>query len=221
VAGWEDSSLVFAGVFSNAGAHMPRRTCFCRVAGLIAALSLPSISLTAQGTSPMNSPAFELASLREDVRLLNQRLGDLTLRVEQLERANSNLQAKSSQTYVTLAQLNEAIADVQKTMQTALREQKHETLQQVSVQLEKLANETQAAINALARGAAVRPAVTTPTFTDDYPKEGASYTVQRGDTLSSIAHKTGAKMQDIINANKIADPTRLQVGQTLFIPQGK
>ena len=43
--------------------------------------------------------------------------------------------------------------------------------------------------------------------------------MQRGDTLSSIAHKTNARTQDIINANKITDPTRLQVGQALFIPQ--
>ncbi len=169
----------------------------------------------------MSSPAYELASLREDVRMVTQRLSDLNLRVEQLERANSSLQEKSNQAYVTLAQLNEAIAAAQKTTQLALREQKRETLQQVSGQLEKLANETQAAINALAKGAATRPPVTPPTFSEEYPKEGVSYTVQRGDTLSSIAHKTGAKMQDIVNANKIADPTRLQVGQTLFIPQPK
>jgi len=25
-------------------------------------------------------------------------------------------------------------------------------------------------------------------------------------------------MQDIVNANKIADPTKIQAGQTLFIP---
>jgi LysM repeat protein len=87
--------------------------------------------------------------------------------------------------------------------------------------MEKLANETQAAINALAKGAVLRPAVSTPAFADDYPKEGATYTVQRGDTLSSIAHKTNARIQDIVNANKIADPTRLQAGQTLFIPQQK
>jgi LysM repeat protein len=148
-------------------------------------------------------------------------MNELSLRVEQLERDNGELRSKSGQTYVTLAQLNEAITDAQKTMQAALREQKRETLQQVSVQLEKLANETQAAINALAKGAVTRPAVSTPTFTEDYPKEGVSYTVQRGDTLSSIAHKTNAKTQDIINANKITDPTRLQVGQTLFIPQAK
>jgi LysM repeat protein len=196
---------------------MPHHTCFRCVAGLIIALALAPIRLPAQP----NSPAFELASLREDVRLLSQRMNELSLRVEQLERDNSELRSKSGQTYVTLAQLNEAISDAQKTMQAALREQKRETLQQVSVQLEKLANETQAAINALAKGAVTRPAVSTPTFTEDYPKEGVSYTVQRGDTLSSIAHKTNAKTQDIINANKITDPTRLQVGQTLFIPQAK
>jgi LysM repeat protein len=200
---------------------MPPRACLRFLPGLFAVVWLASSPVAAQVTNPSNSLAFEIAGLREDVRLLGQRVGELSLRVEQLERENNDLRAKSGQTYVTLAQLNQAIADMEKTMQAALREQKRETLQQVSVQLEKLANETQAAINALARNAATRPAVTTPTFTEDYPKEGVSYTVQRGDTLSGIAHKTGTKMQDIINANKIADPTRLQVGQTLFIPQGK
>ena len=196
---------------------MPRNFCSCWVAGIVAALALAAIRLPAQA----NSPAFELAGLREDVRLLTQRLNELGLRIEQLERDNNDLRSKSGGTYVTLAQLNEAIADLQKTTQAALRDQRRETLQQVSTQLEKLADETQAAINALAKGAAPRPAAATPAFTDNYSKEGVSYTVQRGDTLSSIAHKTNARMQDIINANKIADPTRLQVGQTLFIPQSK
>ena len=191
------------------------------MAGLVALPLVASLQLAAQGMNPANSQAFELASLREDVRLLSQRVGELSLRVEQLERDNSDLRTKSGQTYVTLAQLNQAIADAERTMQAAMHDQKRETLQQVSGQLEKLARETQRAIDAVAKGAATRPAVATPTFTEEYPKEGVSYTVQKGDTLSSIAHKTGAKMQDIINANKIADPTRLQVGQTLFIPQGK
>lgn len=177
--------------------------------------------MAAQGAYSPASESVELANLREDVRLLTQRVGDLSLRVEQLERENGDLQAKSSQTYVTLAQLNAAIAQLNKAMQDALSEQKHETLRQVGVQLEKLARETQAAIDAVAKGVATRAPVTTPTFNDNYSKEGVSYTVQRGDTLSSIAHKTGARMEDIINANKITDPTRLQVGQTLFIPQGK
>ena len=63
-------------------------------------------------------------------------------------------------------------------------------------------------------------AVTTA-FGEDYPKEGIRYTVQKGETLAQIAKKNSAKMQDIINANKISDPARIRVGQTLFIPQGK
>jgi LysM repeat protein len=183
----------------------------------VAVLALSSIRLAAQG----DSPGFELASLREDVRLLTQKVNDLGLRIEQLERDNNDLRSKSGGALVSLTQLNEAIADVQKTMQAALRDQRRETLQQVSAQMEKLADETQAAVNAIAKGAAARAPVSPPTFKDDYSKEGVSYTVQRGDTLSGIAHKTNASIQDIINANKIADPTRLQVGQTLFIPQAK
>jgi nucleoid-associated protein YgaU len=194
---------------------MPHHTCFRCVAGLVAAIVFSCIRLAGQA----DPTAFEVASLREEVRLLGQRMNELNLRMEQIERANSDLQAKAGQTYVTLAQLNEAIADSQKTLQAALKDNRRETLQIVSGQMEKMANETQAAINALAKGAATRPAVSTPAFTDDYSKEGVSYTVQRGDTLSGIAHKTNARTQDIINANKIADPTRLQVGQTLFIPQ--
>ena len=200
---------------------MQRQTFLVWMGGALAALCVCSAPLAAQGMGQPAPSGFELASLREDVRVLSQRVNDLSLRVEQLERENGDLRAKSGQTYVTLAQLNEAIADVQKTLQAALHEQKRETLQQVTAQLERLASETNAAINAVAKGAATRTAVSTPTFTDSYPKEGVSYTVQKGDTLSTIAHKTGGKMQDIINANKIADPTRLQVGQTLFIPQGK
>jgi LysM repeat protein len=59
------------------------------------------------------------------------------------------------------------------------------------------------------------------TFSDDFPKESINYTVQKGETLAVIAKKTGAKQQDIINANKIADPSHIQVGQTLIIPGGK
>ena len=58
-------------------------------------------------------------------------------------------------------------------------------------------------------------------FAEDFPREGVSYTVQKGDTLAVIARKTGARAQDIINANKLADPSRIQAGQVLFIPGGK
>ena len=166
--------------------------------------------------------SLDIANLREDVNLLTQRLGDLQIRVEQLERENADLKnqtGNAAQTYATVAQLNDAVAELNRTVKAATAETKTETLEKVSVQLEKLAKQTQAAIDALAKGQATRPAVTPPSFTEDYPKEGFSYTVQKGDTLGGIAKKNHASVRDITNANKIADPTRLMVGQTLFIPQ--
>ncbi len=46
------------------------------------------------------------------------------------------------------------------------------------------------------------------------------YTVKDGDTLSAIAARFGATVDDIIALNNIADPNALQVGQNLLIPGG-
>ena len=176
--------------------------------------------LVATAFAQAPAPQVELANLREDLRVLSQRVGELNLRVEQLERDNAALQRKSdsgAQAYATVVQLNDGIATVNLALKNAVASAKAETLQQVAAQIEKLGNQTNAAIDSLAKGQATRPAVTA-TFGEDYPKEGLRYTVQKGETLAQIAKKNGAKMQDIVNANKIADPTKIQAGQTLFIP---
>jgi LysM repeat protein len=170
--------------------------------------------------SAQMDPRAELAALRQDVLLLNQRVGELSMTVEQLTRENSALQEKAGRSYATVEQLNKAIADVNRTMQAELGDQKREVLSQVAGQLEKLGRQTNAALDALARNQATRPPVQT-SFDNDFPKEGINYTVQSGDTLSAIAQKNNSRVQDIINANKISDPRSIRVGQTLFIPQGK
>ena len=170
-----------------------------------------SVSATAQ---------VELANLREDVRGLNQRLGELSLRMEQVERENEDLRRKqgaADKGHATIAQLNDAVADLNRVIKSAVASSKNETLQQVATQMERLGKQTNAALDSLAKAQATRPAVNT-SFSEDFPKEGVSYTVQKGDTLAVIARKTGAKQQDIINANKITDPSRIMLGQTLFIP---
>lgn len=179
------------------------------------------IGATASAQVP--SVQVELANLREDVRGLTQRVGELSLRLEQLERENADLRQKASaadKSYVTLAQLNDAVDDVSRSIRASAATTKTETLQVVSGQLEKLAKQTNAALDSLAKAQATRPAVQT-SFSENYPKEGVSYTVQKGDTIAEIAKKTGAKQQDIINANRLSDPSRIVVGQTLFIPGGK
>jgi len=47
------------------------------------------------------------------------------------------------------------------------------------------------------------------------------YTVKRGDTPTSIAHKHGLTVEELLKANKITDPKKLQVGQTLKVPPRK
>jgi len=197
------------------------------VSALLALLALPL------------AKAQDLVNMREDLRLLNQRVGELMLRVEQLEHENSNLQRKSESssaaTYATLTQLNDAIAEVNRTIRSSNTTTRNEVLQIVAGQLEKLANQTNEAIESVARSGgtgaprrlsaggstAPAPAAASSSFSESYPKEGISYTVVKGDTLAKIAAKTGARSADIINANKISDPSKIQAGQVLFIPGGK
>jgi len=174
------------------------------------------------GTLHAQNLPVEVANLREDVRGLSQRLGELALRVEQVERENAELRGQLSaagRAQVTLAQLRESLAESAREARAAVAASKAETLQQVATQMEKLAKQTNAALESLGRTNGARaPAAG---FTEDFPREGVSYTVQKGDTLAVIARKTGARAQDIINANKLADPSRIQAGQVLFIPGGK
>lgn len=164
----------------------------------------------------VSSPQVEMANMREDVRGLVQKVGELSLRIEALERQNSELREKlgrQTPDYATLSQLNDAIAELKR----AINAGDAVTAERAAAQIKKLGEATNAALDSLAKGLATRPVVQT-VFSDNYAKEGVSYTVQKGDTLAVIAKKTGAKAQDIINANKISDPSRIQAGQTLFIP---
>jgi len=211
-----------AGLITIQATRLFLRARFCMLqrmklgTALFAGLFVAS-SLFAQRADPR---AVEMANLREDVRLLQQTVAELQASVSQLQRDNAALssQAESGKVaYVTLAQLNDAVAQIKQTTDAALAEQRRDTLQTVAQQIAKLAKETNAAIAALAKGQATRPTIATE-FKDDFPKEGVTHTVQTGETLSLIAKKYGVPMKNIQNANRIADPTKVFVGQSLFIP---
>lgn len=170
-------------------------------------------------TAGSQSVGSEVANMRADLTLLTQRVGELSLRIEQLERDNAALRsqtASSAQAYATVQQLNDAVADLNR----AIKAGDAAVSERVAAQIKKLGEATNSALDSLAKGQAQRAAAPT-TFSSNFPSEGVSYTVQKGDTLAVIARKTGGKAQDIINANKLSDPSKIQVGQTLFIPVGK
>ncbi|MDR1281376.1 MAG: LysM peptidoglycan-binding domain-containing protein [Opitutaceae bacterium] len=180
-----------------------------------------------QYQQPPANPAADLAALRQEVALASENIRTLASRVEQLETENARLRQQitnSGQSYASTSYVNESINETSRLLKAAIAQSKSDTLQQVGNQMEKLARETNAAIDSIAKSVntarTTPPNVNPPTFNPDFPKEGIEYTVQRGDTISSIAAKTGARAKDIMNANRITDPTKIQVGQKLFIPGG-
>ncbi len=192
---------------------------------------------------PAGSSQAQIAALREDVRGLTSMVREQNLVIEELQRRNRALEQKMNEqegvlrtvrsqaggNYATMSQVNRALEEMNENFRSARRDQRREIIDQVSRQIDELARETQRAMDTLAanvsssgggRGSS-RPPAPAPqmSFSDDYPEEGVSYTVQSGDTLSGIASRFDSRVSDIRNANRIENPDRLQVGQTLFIPQ--
>jgi LysM repeat protein len=207
---------------------MPGRSAFSR-------LTLACAALAVSSAAPRASAQAQIADLNEDVRGLTERLNELSLRVEQLEHENAELRAKLSaaggaKDAVTTAQLNSAVADLNASVKSAVDASRSEILQKVAAQMENLAKQTNTALDSIAKqggpapvrsAAQAQAAAPRPVFGEAYSKEGVSYTVLKGDSIGVIAKKTGARPQDIIDANKLMDPSRIQAGQVLFIPGGK
>jgi LysM repeat protein len=194
---------------------------------------LRALAFLGVATAVLAQPtAADYAGLAEQVRALNEQAGQLALRVEQLERDNTRLRDQNTaltrrlddtaRATVTPAQLAAAVSE----LRTLVSSGDQATRDQVNAQIKKLADQTNAALDAIAKGSTPRQpdspiATTPPVFSDNYPKDGIAYTVQSGDNIAKIAQKTGAKQADIINANKLANPSKLNAGQKLFIPGGK
>jgi LysM repeat protein len=70
-----------------------------------------------------------------------------------------------------------------------------------------------------AQATAVPPPGSNVTDIPAPPAGTTIYTVQAGDTLFSIAQRFGITVQAIINANSLANPDALAIGQQLNIPQ--
>jgi len=53
------------------------------------------------------------------------------------------------------------------------------------------------------------------------PLEGRWHKTARGDTLSELAERYDVPIEDLIELNQLADPSKIQVGQRLFIPRAR
>lgn len=143
-----------------------------------------------------------LANAQQDIASLKHTVASLRLSVEQLEGDNLKLHTAlnaSLKDYQSLKAYYTELLAQQKKEYTALLDHRHKQLLE---DIQKL--------------------ILSDSATGDYPKEGISYTIKKGDTLSKIALEHKSKVTHIQAANKIQDPHKdLRVGQTIFIPQGK
>lgn len=163
-----------------------------------------------------------VADMKQDLAALIQEVKALRLELDQVRYEQARLSAAKSgdRTQAELSRLSATIDAVGKAYRLADERQKQTILAEANRQIEALAKQTQAALDALAKTGASQPVTPAPIhFSEDYPKTGKPYVVRSGDTLSKIARDHGSKVKDIQNANKIANPSRdLQIGQTIFIP---
>jgi LysM repeat protein len=206
-----------------------KRTIFHTALAL--ALALPFANAA---TLHAQNIAVDVANMRQELDLLRQRIGQLELNVESVQRENNDLRngaaATAKQNYATVDQLNKSIADLNR----AIKDSKADTLARVKTEMDSLTKQSNAALADMAakvNAATQRTTTTTktagatttapPVFSDNYPEKGITYTIVSGDSIATIARKTGARQQDIINANKIANPKSLMIGQVLFIPGGR
>lgn len=197
----------------------------CRTSGLLLLViwTLGLLPLAASGQ--MTSANVQLANLRSDVDRLDQLVRSLRLEVEALRRENRETQewvkaqlAGGSGNTVSPEQLNAVLRDFEKRIQAANQASRETLVNEVSREIETLAEQTQKAISALSKTIEGQPQLEqVVVFSDDYPRTGTTYTVQSGDTLARIARQLGSKVDWIRNANRLSSDI-IYPGQELFIP---
>lgn len=168
--------------------------------------------LPAQSSQPTNRI---LADLRADVDRLDQLVRAMRVEMEELARENQRLRQTN---FVTVSQLNGILRDLEAKFERQTESSKRAIIQQVSTEIERLARQTQSAIEALSKSIEGTPQVAQrTTWQDNYPRNGTNYTVKSGDSLGRIARELGSRVDWIRNANRLTSDT-IFPGQELFVP---
>lgn len=185
-----------------------------------------TVSLLAQDDTRIG-----LANLAQDVGLLTREVRALRLEVESMRSESKTLKNRLAGVDSLRAQLTvindnvlTQVAALEKAIAAGDAATRKDVLSEVAKQIKAFGAQTDKTLQAISEAVNQQPSVSSAerpnTFDKNYPKDGIVYEVQPGDTLSRIAQKLESRVSWIQNANLIADPTKLQAGQSLFVPQG-
>ena len=157
--------------------------------------------------------AREVAGLRTEVELLRRENAQLRISLEQ---ASKNASARNGNSQGFLVQIESRINKLDSRM--LANEKNVASLQNgFDAKLRELINQMNQNFAKVSSSGPSAPAV--PKFSTDYPQNGFVHKVEKGETVSSIAQKYKSKIKWIIDANQIADPTKVFIGKELFVPQ--
>jgi LysM repeat protein len=150
---------------------------------------------------------------REDVLLLQERVRQLDGRLEGIEMELQQLYRDITAQNRALEQTRQEVnQNVDRQLQT-LASQVQQLQQSRQADKQEIINSLTATIQQMiaASGQSSRRAASSG--------YGYEHTVQPGETLSQIAQAYGVTSKAIIDANQLANPNMLRVGQTLFVPE--
>ena len=153
----------------------------------------------------------QLAGLRTEVELLRRENAQLRVSVEQLSRHQSSTASSGSAKQDVRLQALESRATQSEKEQVALQQNFDKKIKELIAEMNKVISQ----VNKPSKVSS-SPA---PSFSNDYPQNGFVHKVERGETVSGIAQKYKSRVKWIIDANRIADTTKVFVGKELFVPQ--
>ena len=142
----------------------------------------------------------QIANMKQDLELIAREVAGLRTEVELLRRENAESRINKLDSRMLANEKN--VASLQSGFDAKLRE----LINQMNQNFAKVSSSGPSA-------SAV------PKFSTDYPQNGFVHRVEKGETVSSIAQKYKSKIKWIIDANQIADPTKVFIGKELFVPQ--
>jgi LysM repeat protein len=168
-----------------------------------------------------------MANLKQDLELINREVTGLRSEVELLRRENAQLRVALEQVSRTPQSNQETglVLELQNRIQVlelALKqsERARESMQDgVNQKFKQMIEQMNLGFEQVTSQNKQKSVPQTPSFSTDYPKNGFVHKVEKGETVSSIAQKYQSKVSWIIDANQIADPTKVFVGRELFVPQ--
>ena len=184
----------------------------CLVTGLPCTIALGNVQV-ANLKQDLELVSRELAGLRSEVELLRRENAQLRVFVESVSQKVMLPKGMSS---AQLVQLNGRISSLEKLIQDNSNSQV-QIQSNVNKQIQELIKQMNRGFEEVSKAPTTPPS--TQSFSTDYPQKGFVHKVEKGETVSSIAKKYESKVSWIINANQIADPTKVFVGKELFVPQ--